>query len=77
MIIEHGPPGARGVTQLAYMGDDYSNSTIAGGVQRLSRPIAAVSTGIWGYALVCGDRKLRRKAGAVAVGAFLVSFVLR
>jgi hypothetical protein len=76
MKIAYGPPGAVGVKSLQYVGNvgddaDYTSS----GIMNLAAPVAVLAAGVAAYAWSTKNKKLRTRAGAVAIGAAVVSLL--
>jgi hypothetical protein len=67
MIVEHGPPGHRGVTTLMSVSDAHEFATNAGW--------GAVA--VWGYGLVTGNARIKRLGFTAALGAFVVQALTR
>lgn len=75
MKIDYGPPGAVGVKQLQYVGDDADYVSI--GLYQLAKPASAIALGVWGFAWVTGNRSLKRMALGVSVAAFFVQTLMK
>ena len=75
MQIEYGPPGHKGVTEIMGVGDDGLPERPP--VYAAARAVEYISVGTWIYAWASGDKKLKKKAGAVAIGAFVVALLAR
>ncbi len=73
MNISYGPPGQSGVTQLMHVGQ----IEIDQNPLRLARPAAIAAAGVWVYAVIAKDRKLRRTAFAASAGLVIVSLLAR
>lgn len=75
MEIAYGPPGATGVKQLAYVGDDADYTST--GLYGVARPASFVAAGVWVFAALTGAKTLKKQALAVSVAAFVVSVVTK
>lgn len=73
MKIDYGPPGAVGVKSLQYVGDDADYTST--GLRQLAKPAGAIALGVWGFALVTGNKPLKKIALGVSVAAFLIQMV--
>lgn len=70
MKIDYGPPGATGVKQLQYVGDDADYTST--GLQELAKPAGKIALGVWGYAWITKNQSLKTMALGVAVASWLV-----
>ena len=70
MKIAYGPPGAVGVKQLQYVGDDADYTST--NVTELAKPAAKVAAGVYVYALITGNRSLRLASLGVTAASLFV-----
>lgn len=76
MRISYGPPGATGVKSLQYVsgvGDDADFVTT--NLHLVAKPVGVLALGTWAYALATRNAKLRKRALAVSIGAFVVQLL--
>lgn len=70
MKIAYGPPGAVGVKQLQYVGDDADYTSM--NVAELAKPAAKVAAGVWIYAFITGNRSLKVVSMGVTAASLFV-----
>lgn len=76
MVIEYGPPGAKGVTTIMGVGDD-GLPTEQPPLHKVSRAVEIGALATWVYAWRTKNAKLKRQAGGVAMAALVVSLLTR
>ena len=79
MKIAYGPPGAVGVKHLAYVGDAVGDDAdyVTGSLHRVAKPLGIISVGFWAYGAATKNRRLKKQALAVGIGALLVELLTR
>ena len=77
MKVAYGPPGATGVTTLMHVGAEEFPQFENIDVNRAARNIGIGAAGVWIWAFVADEKKLRKYALATSLVAFIVQFATK
>jgi C4-dicarboxylate transporter len=76
MKIDYGPPAVAGVKHLQYLSANEPDY-VSGALGQYAHPVGVAALGVWGFAWITGQEKLKRTALGVSIGAFIVGIFTR